>query len=139
MARFTRAGPHRASGASPYEVSMSRKQLALQLVPGKSKPAIAIDIEIAQTELRALKFLQNMSKEERPSRVNELVDCVRSMTVVAADLVAMTKSQLSTDLGDTPDVFVQIRSDIAKRKESAKVIVDLISAAEARLAVSLAK
>jgi hypothetical protein len=112
---------------------MSKRQLALQLVPSKPKPAI--DIEIAQAELRALKFLKNMSKDERLSRTHALVDSVRTITVFAADIVAMTKAQLSTDLDDKPDLFVQMRADIARGKEFARVIVDLISAAEARLAI----
>ena len=114
---------------------MSKRQLALQLVPSKPKPAI--DIEIAQAELRALKFLKNMSKDERLSRTHALVDSVRTITVFAADLVAMTKAQLSTDLDDKPDLFVQMRSDITRAKDAAKAIVDLISAAEARITVAL--
>ena len=111
------------------------KQLALQLVPSKAAPAT--EIEIAQLEFRALKAIHNLSKDERLTRVRELVECVRPMTVIAADVVAMTKAQLSKDVEDKRDLFVRMRSDIARVKDDAKAIIDLLSAAEARLTIAL--
>ena len=111
------------------------KQLALQLVPNKAKPAN--DTEIAQVELRALKIVRNMSKDERLARTHELVEAVRPMTLIAGDVVAMTKAQLSKDVEDKGDHFGRMRLDIAKAKDDARAIVDLLSAAEARLTIAL--
>jgi hypothetical protein len=112
------------------------KQLALQLVPNKVQPAN--DTEIAQIELRALKIIRNLSKDERLARTHELVEVVRPMTIVAGEVVAMTKAKLSKDVEEKRDHFVHLQSDVAKAKDDAKAIVDLLSAAEARLTVALA-
>jgi hypothetical protein len=111
------------------------KQLALQLVPNKAKPAT--DAEIAQLEFRALKIIRNLSKDERLTRTHELVEFVRPMTIVAGEVVAMTKPQLSKDVEDKRDLFEHMRSDIAGAKDNAKAIIDLLSAAEARLTIAL--
>jgi uncharacterized protein YgbK (DUF1537 family) len=111
------------------------KQLGLELVPNKAKPAI--DVEIAQAEFRALKVIRNLSKDERFTRMDEILDLVRPMTIVAGEIVAMTKDQLAEDVKEKRDLFVQMRSDITRAKDAAKAIVDLISAAEARLAGAL--
>jgi hypothetical protein len=111
------------------------KQLALQLVPNKAKPFT--DTEIAQIELRALKVIRNLSRDERLTRTHELVEFVCPMTVIAGDVVAMTKAQLTKDVEDKRDLFVRMRSDIARVKDDAKAIIDLLSAAEARLTIAL--
>ena len=108
------------------------KQLGLRLVPGKAKPAI--DVEIAQAEFRALKIIRSLSKDGRQVRMDEIIELVRPMTIAAGEIVAMTKDQLAEDVKEKRDLFVQMRSDITRAKDAAKAIVDLISAAEARLA-----
>jgi hypothetical protein len=107
----------------------------LQLAPNKAQSAI--DTEIAQVELRALKVIRNLSRDERLARTRELVEIVRPMTIIACDIVAMTKAQLSKDVEDKRDLFVRWRSDIVKAKDDAKVIVDLLSAAEIHLTSAL--
>jgi hypothetical protein len=111
------------------------KQLGLQLVPNKATPAI--DAEIAQVELRALKIIRNMSKDERLSRTLELVEVVRPMTIIAGDVVATIKAELIKDIEEKRDHFVRVRSEISKAKDDAKAITDLLSAAEARLTIAL--
>jgi hypothetical protein len=111
------------------------KQLGLQLVPSKATPAT--EIEMAQLEFRALKVIRNLSKDERLTRAHELVECVRPMTVIAADVVAMTKAQLAKDVEDKRDLLVRMQSDIARVKDDAKAIIDLLWAAETRLAIAL--
>jgi hypothetical protein len=49
----------------------------------------------------------------------------------------MTKDQLAEDVEEKRDLFVQMRSDITRAKDAAKAVVDLISAAEARITVAL--
>ena len=111
------------------------KQLALRLVPNKATPAT--DTEIAQLEFRALKIIRNLSKDERLTRTHELAEHVRPMTIVASEVVAMTKAQLTKDVEDKRDLFERLRSDIAGAKDNAKAIIDLLSAAEARLTIAL--
>jgi uncharacterized protein YgbK (DUF1537 family) len=111
------------------------KQLGLQLVPNKAKPAI--DVEIAQAEFRALKIIRGLSKDERFTRMDEFLGLVRPMTIVAGEIVATTKDQLTEDVEEKRDLFVQMRSDISRAKDAAKAIVDLISTAEARITVAL--
>jgi hypothetical protein len=111
------------------------KQLTLRLVPNKATPAT--DTEIAQLEFRALKIIRNLSKDERLTRTHELVEFVRPMTIVAGEVVAMTKAQLSKDIEDKRNLFERMRSDIAGVKDNAKAIIDLLSAAEARLTIAL--
>jgi uncharacterized protein YgbK (DUF1537 family) len=111
------------------------KQLALRLVPSKAKPAT--DVEIAQAEFRALKTIRSLSKDERQIRMDEIVELVRPVTIAAGEIVEMTKDQLAEDVKEKRDLFVQMRSDTTRAKDAAKAIVDLISAAEARITVAL--
>ena len=114
---------------------MSKTQLALRLVPGKAKTGN--DVEKAQAEFRALKIIRGLSKDERFTRMDEILGLVRPMTIVAGEIVATTKDQLTEDVVEKRDLFVQMRSDITRAKDAAKAIVDLISTAEARLASAL--
>jgi hypothetical protein len=114
---------------------MSKTQLALRLVPGKAKPGN--DVETAQAEFRALKIIRGLSKDERFTRMDEILGLVRPMTIVAGEIVATTKDQLTEDVVEKRDLFVQMRSDITRAKDAAKAIVDLISTAEAHLASAL--
>ena len=67
---------------------------AARVAAGPNKAEPLTDTEIAQVELRALKAIRNLSKDERLARTHELVEVVRPMTIVAGDVVAMTKPQL---------------------------------------------
>jgi hypothetical protein len=60
------------------------------------------------------------------------------MVVAAGEIVTMNKAELIAKVEAGHDVFGELLLDIADKKEDAKAILDVISAAEARLVVALA-
>ena len=107
------------------------------------KPPTAKEIaeeaqKFAQMEFRALKLFRNMSQDERLRQSHGFVENIRPMVVAAGEIVVMTKADLITKVEAGHNVIGEMLLDLANTKEDAKAILDVISAAEARLVVALA-
>lgn len=114
---------------------MSSSKPALQVVP-RGKPATVA--EIAALEFRALKAVRGLSQKMRLQKSHAIVDGLRPMAVAAMEIVAMSKTELITKADDKHDVLGPLLMQLAYAKDDAKMLVDVIGAAEARLAIALA-
>jgi hypothetical protein len=143
MASFYRAGFSQARPA-PHQrgFPMSKQKADLRLVHARKPPAakeIAEEAQkFAQMEFRALKLFRNMSQDERLRQSHGFVENIRPMVVAAGEIVVMTKADLITKVEAGHNVIGEMLLDLANTKEDAKAILDVISAAEARLVVALA-
>jgi hypothetical protein len=121
---------------------MSKQKADLRLAHARTTPTakeIAEEAQkFAQMEFRALKLFRNMSQDERLRQSHGFVENIRPMVVAAGEIVVMTKADLITKVEAGHDVFGEMLLDLGNTKEDAKAILDVISAAEARLVVALA-
>jgi hypothetical protein len=121
---------------------MAKQIDGLRLVHERKRPTakeIAEEArEMAQLEFRALKLFRNTSRDQRLKQIHGFVENVRPMVVAAGEIVIMSKVELIAKVEAKHDVFGQMLMDLADKKEDAKAILDVISAAEARLMVALA-
>lgn len=102
----------------------------------KGKPATIA--EMAQVEFRALKALRGLSHQDIAEKFGNVIEFLGPMTVAAAEVVALEKPELIAKVGDHYDVFGPLLMQLAEATKDAKLLVDVIQAAECRLAVALA-
>ena len=114
---------------------MPSREPTLRLVP-KGKPATAS--EIAQLEFRALKTVRGLSQQERTEKFHNIISFLRPMAITAAEIIGTEKTELITRVGEHYDVFGPLLMQLANATNEAKVLADMIHAAECRLAVALA-
>lgn len=94
--------------------------------------------EIAQVEFRALKALRGLSRQDINAKFRDLIGFLGPMTIAAAEIVAMEKPELIARVDEHYDVFGPLLMQLAEATNAAKLVVDIVHAAECRLAVALA-
>jgi hypothetical protein len=113
---------------------MSKKPI-LNVVP-KGTPVT--QAQLAQLEFRALKQFRNLTKDQRVQKIHDTVDRVRPMAVLASEILAKEKPDLVKLVDEQHDKFGPFLMELAHAHTSAKGLLDVIGAAEIRLAVALA-
>jgi hypothetical protein len=114
---------------------MPSRKRALAPVP-KGKPATIA--EMAQVEFRALKALRGLSRQDITAKFSGLTGFLGPMAVAAGEIVALEKAELITRVAEHYDVLGPLLMQLAEATSDAKLLVDVIQAAECRLAVALA-
>jgi hypothetical protein len=102
----------------------------------KAKPATIAEISVI--EFRAIKLFRGLSQHKRLTKSHALVDGVRPMAVAAAEVLAMTKEELIEKVDEGHDLFGPMLKWLSNAGTDAQAIVDVIRAAESRLAIALA-
>jgi hypothetical protein len=114
---------------------MTHPKPGLVLVP-KGEPAPSADI--AMMEIRVLKAIRGLSKEERTKRSIAIGRSLRPMAVLAADIVALSKAELGAKVADQSELFGGFLTDLAQAKADAKALLDVVRVAESSIAAALA-
>jgi hypothetical protein len=107
----------------------------LKLVPN-GRPATVQ--EIAQLEFRASKFFRGLSQRERIKKTHDIIDRMRPMAVLGAEIAAMSKPELIAKVDEEYETFGPFLMQLAHTTADAKALLDVLSSAECRLAVALA-
>lgn len=94
--------------------------------------------EIAALEFAPAKELRRLSKTARLTKSHEMVDRVRPMLVLAAEIVAMKKEKLIALVDEDHKTFGPFLMDLAHAGKDAEALAGIIRTAEIRLAVALA-
>jgi hypothetical protein len=114
---------------------MTHPKPGLALVP-KGEPAPSA--EIAMMEIRVLKAIRGLSKEERTKRSIAIGRSLRPMAVLAADIVALSKAELGAKVADDAALFGGFLTDLAQAKADAKALLDVVRVAESSIVAALA-
>jgi hypothetical protein len=89
-------------------------------------------------EFAAVREFRGLTQEQRIKKAHAIVDRVRPMAVLAIEVVSMEKSDLIEAVEDKYEIFGQFLMDLADATKQARSLLEVISAAECRLAVALA-
>jgi hypothetical protein len=108
---------------------------SLRLVP-EGKPATLI--AIAQVERRALDVFRGLSEPERLRKADAIVNGILPMAIVAAEIIGMQQAEFAARVENLQSLFVPVLKQVADATNDAKTVVDILHAAECRLAVALA-
>jgi hypothetical protein len=117
------------------EIQMSSSKPPLALVP---KGAAATEAEILMLELRALKPFRGLSSPERMRKTNAIIDGLRPMAMVAAEIAGLRTPALVARVDKLYDEFVPVLKELSTATNDARLLLDVIHAAECRVAVALA-
>jgi hypothetical protein len=90
--------------------------------------------EIAAVEFAAMKQFRGLTRAERLRKIHD----VWPMAALAIEIVGLNKSELVARVAEKYESFGPALMRLAHAADRAKVQLDLISAAECRLAVALA-
>jgi hypothetical protein len=89
-------------------------------------------------EIRALKVLRGLSETERLRKADAIVNGILPMAIVAAEIIGLQQAEFVARVDKLHDVFVPVLKQLAEATSEAKVVVDIIHAAECRVAAALA-
>lgn len=111
---------------------------ALRVIGGNREQKAASVAEIAAVKFAAIKEFRGRTKMERLKRVHGIVDDVRALATVAAEIVAMNKEELIAKTSERYDQLGPLLMQLAHGRDDACLLMELIGSAETRLAVALA-
>jgi hypothetical protein len=94
--------------------------------------------ELAQIEFRALKFFRGLCQRDRIEKTNDIIDRMRSMAILGAEIAAMSKPELIAKVEKEYKTFGPFLRQLAHTTADAKAFLDVIRSAEGRLAIALA-
>jgi hypothetical protein len=89
-------------------------------------------------EFAADERFRRMTQVQRLERTHDLADHVRVMAVIASEVLTMSKAELVAKLEREYESLGPALMELAKAKDKAEALLDVIKAAEARLAIALA-
>jgi hypothetical protein len=98
----------------------------------------ATQAEIAAMEFEPIAAWRNVPTEDRVARHRQISSQLYQFSVIAGQIVSFEKAELVQKMRDEYDLFGPMLMQLVDAGETAKGIVELLSAAETRLAVALA-
>jgi hypothetical protein len=114
---------------------MTQPKHRLRLVPNGERTPGA---EIQTMEIRVLKAIRGLSREERTRRSVAIGKRLRPMAVLAADIVAMNQAELGAKVATNSSLFDGFLTDLGEAKADAKALLEVIGVAEHCVAAALA-
>ncbi|MDB5599355.1 MAG: hypothetical protein JWN71_1399 [Xanthobacteraceae bacterium] len=113
---------------------MTRK---LRLIKERKGSPATVD-QIAAMDFAAVKEYRGLTKVERLKKLHRAADYVRALAVIASEIVAMEKPELVAKVDDKYEQFGPFLMELAHAKDTARELMEMIGAAEIRLAIALA-
>jgi hypothetical protein len=105
----------------------------------ESPPSTPLTQErLAAFEFESVRCFRHMSKEGRHRRAHDLVDAIRPMAVLAAEVCALEKHELVKKVEEHHGEWGPFLMMLAEAGKEAGALLDLLAAAEMRMAVALA-
>ena len=94
--------------------------------------------EIASVEFLGLKDFFTMSKDQRLRDTEALIEQIRPMAILAVELLAFDKVELIAKVSSDCERWGPFLATLADAVDALKALQDIVSAAEARMAIALA-
>jgi len=104
----------------------------------KTKCEPANIVEVASVEFQGLKGFFTMPKAERLQNTDALIDQIRPMAILAVELLAFEKVELIAKVSSDCERWGPFLATLADAVDALKALQDIVSAAEARMAIALA-
>lgn len=109
---------------------------SMRVIDNKSAPATAANISML--EFKAVKRLRGLSSKQRIKKAHAIADSLRPMSVIALEIVVCEKAELIAKVQAGHDTFGPFLMELAHAKDNARALMEVLEAAEMRLAVALA-
>jgi hypothetical protein len=110
----------------------------LTVINGKSDRPPATVATLAAIEFEGVKDFVEMSKDERLRKIHGVLDDVRPLVVLAGELMASDKDELVPKVAANIELWGPFLMSLAAAGDDLKMLHDIVSSAELRLAVGFA-
>jgi len=108
----------------------------MHVIENNAKPATVA--QIAAMEFEAVKEFRGLTRVRRLKKLHGIADDVRAMAVLASEILGLDKAELVEKINDKHETWGPFLMQLAYAKDNAKLLMDILAAAEARMAVALA-